>query len=117
MKESAIQSHIIHFLNAALPQHGVVMSIPNEGKRDPRTGARMKRQGLFTGAADLMILVDGKAMFLEVKTPTGRQTVHQERFERTVNHAGCPYAVVRSVGDVEATLISWDVPLRARASA
>ena len=39
--------------------------------------------------------------FLEVKTPTGRQSDRQKHFQDLCEQHGIPYKVVRSVEDVE----------------
>lgn len=41
-------------------------------------------------------------LFIEVKTPQGRQSAEQKSFERQVKDAGGEYLLARSVEDVEA---------------
>lgn len=53
---------------------GNVISIPNEGLRSPRNGAKLKRMGLTPGAADLFVAVPTKlyhGLFLELKRISG----------------------------------------------
>lgn len=52
------------------------------------------------GESDLTVFCKGgQTIFLEVKTPTGRQSKAQKHFEEYVNSLGYEYYVVRSVED------------------
>jgi hypothetical protein len=51
------------------------------------------------GVADIIVLVNGFAYFLEVKDK-GYQSKDQKEFEKGVKEAGCQYYVVRSIDDV-----------------
>jgi hypothetical protein len=57
--------------------------------------------GCVKGAADLVALKDGRTVWLEVKTATGRQSDYQRDFEKTIAAHGGQYRVVRGVADVE----------------
>lgn len=69
----------------------------------------LKKMGMLPGCSDLCIVYNGKAYFLEVKTDKGKQSDAQILFMDNVLRAGCEYAVVRSVGDVEWVLKKWGV--------
>ncbi|MEN6567163.1 MAG: VRR-NUC domain-containing protein [Veillonellales bacterium] len=57
--------------------------------------------GSVKGIADLYALKNGRSAWIEVKTPKGRLSEHQELFrEDVVNHGGV-YMVARSVDDVK----------------
>lgn len=56
--------------------------------------------GARAGFADLLIVVDGLHLYLEVKTRTGRQSPAQVEFQRDCEAMGLVYEVVRSVDDV-----------------
>ena len=85
VKESDIQIDIV----AALRGCGYFcFSVPNEaaGKVRSRAGygrlAKLKAMGLTAGVADLVVwLPDGRHVYLEVKTPKGRQSPTQQGFE------------------------------------
>lgn len=79
--------------------------------RDPNTG-RVVRFGV-PGEADLQGVLTvacrcgalhGVALALEVKTPTGRQSPVQRRWEQAWTRRGGVYHVVRSVEDAEQAL-------------
>lgn len=51
------------------------------------------------GMADILCLVGPRYLWLECKSPTGRQTPEQRAFERAVLSIGGAYRVVRSVDE------------------
>jgi len=59
--------------------------------------------GSHKGIADLYCLKDGRSVWLEIKTPTGKQSRHQEAFQDQVRNYGGEYAIARSLDDV----MSW----------
>lgn len=56
--------------------------------------------GSYKGIADLYALKGGRHIWIEVKTPAGKQSEDQIKFERDVMAAGGEYMVARSVEDV-----------------
>ena len=79
-----------------------VFAIPNGGRRDAVTGAKLKAEGVTAGAADLIILLPiGNVLFVEVKTAKGRQSPEQKAFQERVESLGFNYVIWRSVEDAE----------------
>lgn len=107
--EADIQMLIVRWLT----QNGFYFfSVPNEllGRLRGAAGysrmARYKAMGLRAGVADLVVLLpNGRTAFLEVKTPTGKQSEHQKDFQNMVEFLGFKYFLVRSVDDVEKALV------------
>ena len=60
----------------------------------------LQGMGAYPGIADMIAVKDGRVLFLEVKTPKGRQSDKQILFGSRVNGHGGEYHVVRSVEDV-----------------
>lgn len=84
LKESAIQKQIKEYLQ----WHGwFVVKIHQS-------------LGSVKGIADLYALKNGRSVWIEVKTPKGRQSVDQVAFEQDVKQHGGAYIVARSVDDV-----------------
>ena len=55
-------------------------------------------EGAPTGAADFMVLLEGGlTLFVEFKSPTGRQREAQAHFETACRMIGHPYVIARSV--------------------
>ena len=73
----------------------VLFSVPNE--------AAHKRinwftyTGLLRGAADLVLVLPGKVVFVEMKTRYGRQSDEQVEFERKCNELGVVYVLCRNL--------------------
>ncbi len=55
--------------------------------------------GAHKGVADLYALRNGRSVWCEIKTPTGRQSAHQREFERQIKAHGGEYHVLRCVED------------------
>lgn len=62
------------------------------------------RYGLGNGSADLVGLFRGHFVAVEIKTPTGRQSDDQRRWQSLVESKGGFYAIVRSEDDARALL-------------
>lgn len=60
------------------------------------------------GGADLIGLYRGRFVAVEVKTPVGRQTDEQQRFEALVKARGGEYAVLRSADEAR----TWVAEIR-----
>lgn len=58
------------------------------------------------GASDLVGVYRGRAVFVEIKTPIGRQTPEQKMFQQLVERKSGIYVVLRSVDDARAWLLS-----------
>ncbi len=56
--------------------------------------------GCHKGMADLCAMKDGRTLWVEVKTPTGRQSEHQKAFEAMVKACGGEYFMARDGLDV-----------------
>ena len=99
MKESQIQTAIEQVLRV-YEKSGSCVYIKNN------TGAHKTDHGAFirfgkVGSSDfLLFLQGGQTVFLEVKTPKGRQNDNQKDFQRRVEQLGHSYFVVRSAREV-----------------
>ena len=95
--EALIQTQIVMFLQS----QGIwCFSIPNENVgADPKRIGRAISMGMKPGVSDLEIWIGEKTVYAEIKTPVGKQSTHQKKFEqRCVDH-GREYVVLRSVED------------------
>lgn len=116
--EHSIQVAIMQFLDRALPSSCYAFAVPNGGKRDAVTGAILKREGVKAGVADIIVLRNpGLCALIEVKTAKGSLSNSQKAFRDWCAANGFPYAVVRGIGDVQAALLDWGVPLKTRVAA
>ena len=98
--EDRIQASIVKYLRSV----GIFChSIPNEGagRNGAIRTAQLITMGLFPGVGDLVVWWPTGIGYLEVKTATGRQSERQKHFQEMCENHGIPYAVVRSVEDVQ----------------
>jgi hypothetical protein len=117
--ESNAQVQIVSFLRRSLPSTYRVVSVPNgRFAADPRTIARLKREGLTPGVFDLLVLRnDGWFCSIEVKADGGRLSEEQREWGDWLSSGGASAAVVRSLAEAEAALVGFGVPLRGRVAA
>lgn len=105
--ESIIQAAIVQ----ALSLLGVYLfSVPNDaaGAVSAAKGARLKALGLRAGVSDLVLMgLDGRAYFLEIKTATGKLSDSQKKFQALCAARGWPYAVARSVDEAVTKAKEW----------
>ena len=96
--EDKLQAGIVNLLR----QNGfLVFSVPNGGQRSAITGAILKKTGALAGVSDLIIVLEGRVVFVEVKTPTGRQQDTQKIFQERVEQLGHRYEIWRDIRDCE----------------
>jgi hypothetical protein len=110
--EDQLQIAIVDYLTYVIQGPKLIHSIPNEAKRSAARGGIMKRMGLVAGVADLVLIYDGRAHYIEVKTDKGVLRPAQSNFAIAAHSAGAAYSVVRSINDVERCLAIWDIPTR-----
>jgi len=69
-------------------------------------GARKKALGVCRGPSDLIFVLPGEVVFIELKTPSGSQSEEQLDFEMKVKHRGHKYVIIRSVGAFQDFIIN-----------
>lgn len=79
-----------------------LFAIPNGGRRDAVTGARLKAEGQLAGVSDLILLKANRfyhGLLIEVKTKVGRQSEKQKDWGQKIANDGFKYIVVRSLDE------------------
>lgn len=108
--ESQIQQACINWFklqHRALWEQGVLFHIANEGIRVAGMGSRAKREGIVRGVADLCLAMPRHgygALYIEMKTPRGRQTPEQVAWGRHITNHGNKYVVCRSLNEFMVTI-------------
>lgn len=102
--EHRLQMQCVRWFNIAYPDlRGRLFAVPNGGRRDAVTGARLKAEGVMAGVADLILLKSNArhgALLIEMKAPGGRQSQAQRDWQAAVTAAGeYRYAVCRTLDD------------------
>ena len=87
-EEHRIQCSCVRWFNLKHRKlKGRLFAVPNGGKRDALTGAKLKAEGVVAGVADLILLVPNRfygALLVEMKTLTGRQSKSQKDWEQII---------------------------------
>ena len=106
--EADAQRAIVQALRFVLPRGAIVHHSVNEVTSGDRRGktrqAILVGMGVYPGFADLVVISEGRVLFLEVKSKTGRLSPAQEAFRDAVQAQGFAWALVRSVDDALAAL-------------
>ncbi len=112
--EDGIQAGIVGWLRTVLdPRLYRVFSVPNGGARNKPEAAKLKATGVLAGVFDVEIAGPGGQVWrLETKTESGFLTDAQEEFRLFLIVSGSPYAIVRSIGDVEKAVEHWQLKTR-----
>ena len=111
-EEHRLQCAIVNYLRM---NNFFVFAIPNGGNRDARTGKMLKDEGALAGAADLLLMMHGRVIYIEVKTGKGTQQKSQRNFQAAAEWYGHEYMIWRSVDDaiafvrdhMEAKRLNW----------
>lgn len=102
-EEHRIQSACVRWFRLQYPKmkHNL-FAVPNGGKRDAVTGAKLKEEGALAGVADLILLKSNRfygALLIEMKTPKGSQSDSQKEWESKITQDGYKYVVIRSLDE------------------
>lgn len=102
-EEHNIQVACVRWFAYQYPElRGLLFAVPNGGRRDAVTGAKMKAEGVVAGVSDLILLVPSNgngALCIEMKTANGRQSDEQKRWQQAVERMGYRYVVCRSLDE------------------
>lgn len=92
-QESNLQSACVRWFRLQYPDL-VIYAVPNGGSRNVREAQRLKAEGVLSGVADLVVLLtQGKSLYIEMKVKGNRQTANQKDFQKKVIALGHTYAV------------------------
>src|SRR6185503_3702193 len=83
--------------------------IPLGGLRSKIEGAILRGLGTARGTPDLLIVADGKARFLELKSAAGRVTDTQRQCHKALRAAGAVVAVAHGIDEALAWLEVWNL--------
>jgi hypothetical protein len=112
VKEKAIENSILSFLKL----HGIFcFKVESQGTYDAKLGRYRMKHSIhrMLGVADIIAIIDGQFIAIEVKSASGRLSEHQKRFMFEVMRHGGRAIVARSVEDV-ATQLNLDMDKRFR---
>ena len=100
-EESILQSACVRWFRLQYPNL-VIYAVPNGGSRNVREAQRLKTEGVLAGVADLVVLLpQGKSLYIEMKVKGNKQTLNQKEFQQKAEVLGHTYAVCYSFEDFE----------------
>lgn len=98
-------------LHAAMyPELDLMHHIPNGGRRDKRTGAILKRQGVKAGIPDIFLpAAHGgyHGLYIELKTKTGTLSSAQRQILGKLNERGYKAVMCRGYEDAVETIRAY----------
>ncbi len=106
MSEAQLHKSVCDLLAAVLTDRSFFTTFPADG------ATRRGRIGLKRGVPDILIIHNGIARWIELKTATGKLSLDQRATIPTIERAGSAVFVCRSVEDVLESLDRWSIPLR-----
>ncbi len=119
MSEYAIQCAVADFLRMAMPEEMLWTHVPNQmtvqGTKEARIKANVhrKKMGVLPGVPDFIFWLPGKILMVEMKG-AGVLSDSQKEFHLKANRLGHMTVTCRSIEDVQETLMTAGVKLRAR---
>lgn len=111
-EEHRLQCACVQWFALRYPRlRGRLFAVPNGGRRDATTAAKLKAEGVVAGVADLILLKSNArygALLIEMKTPTGRQSESQKEWQQLISAEGeYLYVVVRSLDEFIAVVTDY----------
>jgi len=101
--EADLQRAVVKALRFALPPSAIIHHCANEvteaGPRGAKRQAILVGMGVHAGFADLMVLCEGRVLFLELKSPKGKLSPAQMAFRDAVQAQSFGWALVRTLDD------------------
>ena len=106
MSEAALKRSVVRALTLALRGNGKVLRL-NSGKLLVGTAeSRRLICGTEAGTPDLLVMLPGRVVWIELKSPTGRLTATQRRWHEQARRLGHTVYVCRSIGEALAA-VGW----------
>ena len=104
MEEYNLQAACVKLFAMLRPNEQGLLFLNLNNPRSRSNGYLLKGIGLTAGVADMTYLSPKGAVFLEFKTPKGKQSLSQKWWQGVVEAVGYKYVVIRSVEDFQRVL-------------
>ena len=101
MKEAQIQKEILHWLSLQ-PKDQMFSWRMYTGpivRGNPLKGKTFFTPNPCPGLPDIIVIIKGRFVGLEIKQPKGRQSTEQKTFEQAIKKAGGFYFLIRSLAE------------------
>lgn len=98
LTEEQMQSECAIWFWNSFPDYRRMLFHVDNNSQNSIVGARKKALGVCKGPSDfILVLREGRVVFIELKTEIGSQSTEQKDFESKVVERGHEYIVIRSV--------------------
>lgn len=102
-EEHKIQCACVKWFRLKFPKlRNILFAIPNGGRRDAVTGAKLKEEGATSGVSDLILLKSNRfygGLCIEMKKPGSYQSPAQKEWQKDAEANGAKYVVCRSLDE------------------
>lgn len=102
-EEHRIQVACVRWFRLKYPHlRNILFAVPNGGRRDAVTGAKLKDEGVTAGVSDLILLKPNRfygALAIEMKKPGGDQSKEQKEWQKICEQMGNKYVVCHSLDE------------------
>lgn len=109
--EDRIQQDIVKWFNNnyCLKHHNPRQMIFHVANQTINEKERMRKLqiGMLPGVSDLIVLINGKTYFIEIKDDNGKQQPKQIEFQNRVEALGFEYVVIRSLRQFQKKVKEW----------
>jgi len=95
--ETRLQAACVNLFYLLYPHAAGRLFLNHNNPRGPKHGHLLRQMGLVAGVADMTLLGDNGAVFIEFKTTTSTQNKNQKQWQKIAEKAGYRYYLVRSV--------------------
>lgn len=89
-----------HVIKNKINPEPIIFHVPNQGKNAIEQ-MRKVNIGMLSGVSDLVILLESKAIFIEMKDDIGNQSPEQIKFQKKIEALGFEYYVARSLEEFQ----------------
>ena len=104
--EARLQADCCQWFWNNYPNERQMLFHVNNKARNAIEGNKFKAMGVVKGVSDLVLILDqGKVIWIELKTATGNQLPAQKEFEQKVRARGHRYIIIRSLEEFRALII------------
>ena len=101
MDEYNLQAACVKLFAMLRPNEHGLLFLNLNNPRSRSNGYFLKNIGLTAGVADMTYLSRKGAVFLEFKTPKGKQSLSQKWWQERVESVGYRYVVIRSIEEFQ----------------
>ena len=104
--ERNLQEACVRWFRLAYPKL-FIFAVPNGGSRKQIEAHNMRLSGVVAGVSDLVVIGNGKVLFVEMKIAKGRQSERQKEFQDIVESLNHKYVVCRSFEGFKKEIDLW----------